>query len=222
MRNNVGYEGLIAEVLTQEEKERIDKILGESSLSKREIEIIKHRFGLNTEPKDLEPIAKTFGITRERVRQIEKSALTKIKKRWTILSFRETDKILNALGDFRRRIEDVEKNVGLFGELAQMIVDKKEETEIPPEKRALYEKLFMPTSELELSVRSSRFLKEAGIKCLYQLVVMQELRILSYRNVGKKSLAEIESVLKGMGLTLGMKLDDSFNRYFRLRTNISK
>jgi len=53
-----------------------------SGLSDRAFEVIVNRFGLTSEAekKTLEEIGKKYGITRERVRQIEKSALGNIKK----------------------------------------------------------------------------------------------------------------------------------------------
>ncbi|OGG43622.1 hypothetical protein A3G50_00920 [Candidatus Jorgensenbacteria bacterium RIFCSPLOWO2_12_FULL_42_11] len=77
MRKNVGYEGLVAEILPQE---NIDNILGQV-LSSREAEVVRGRFGLNTELKTLEEIAENFGVSRERVRQIEFRALRKLRKR---------------------------------------------------------------------------------------------------------------------------------------------
>ena len=71
----------------------------------------------------------------------------------------------------------------------------------------LIEKLKMPVSELELSVRSSNCLREAHIKTIADLVKKAEPEMLKYRNFGKKSLSEINNILKDMGLSLGMKLD---------------
>ena len=48
-------------------------------LSDREAEILKLRFGFDTDPETLDTIGKRYGITRERVRQIEAKALRKIK-----------------------------------------------------------------------------------------------------------------------------------------------
>lgn len=47
-------------------------------LNEREIYVIKNRFGFNGEVKTLDDIGKAFGITRERVRQIEKHAMRKL------------------------------------------------------------------------------------------------------------------------------------------------
>jgi DNA-directed RNA polymerase subunit alpha len=71
----------------------------------------------------------------------------------------------------------------------------------------LIEKLKLPVSELELSVRSSNCLREAHIKTIADLVKKSESEMLKYRNFGKKSLSEINNILKEMGLSLGMKLD---------------
>ncbi|MCA8986258.1 MAG: sigma-70 family RNA polymerase sigma factor, partial [Planctomycetaceae bacterium] len=51
-------------------------------LDVRERDIIKHRYGLNTgtEPETLEQVGNRFGVTKERIRQIESRALSKLKK----------------------------------------------------------------------------------------------------------------------------------------------
>ena len=50
-------------------------------LDKREMRIISQRFGLDGgKPKTLETVAKNFGITRERIRQLQKIALTKLQR----------------------------------------------------------------------------------------------------------------------------------------------
>jgi len=50
-------------------------------LDKREMRIISQRFGLDGgEPKTLETVAKNFGITRERIRQLQNSALGKLRR----------------------------------------------------------------------------------------------------------------------------------------------
>ena len=68
----------------------------------------------------------------------------------------------------------------------------------------LQEKLKTPISELELSVRSANCLREAKILTIGELVDKSTSELLKYRNFGKKSLTEIEELLNGMGLSLGM------------------
>jgi DNA-directed RNA polymerase subunit alpha len=91
-----------------------------------------------------------------------------------------------------------------FGQLPEEAVDEPEMTQ---EEVALYEKLRLPISELELSVRSSNCLREANIKTIADLVKRGEDEMLGFKNFGKKSLTEIKQLLGGMGLTLGMQID---------------
>ena len=58
--------------------------------------------------------------------------------------------------------------------------------------------------ELELTVRSSNCLKNAGIKTIGDLARKTEDEIAKTRNFGKKSLSEIKDKLREWGLTLGM------------------
>jgi len=59
-------------------KENIKEVLG--TLSEREAKVLKMRFGLDGyKPMTLEEVGKAFGVTRERVRQIECKALRKLK-----------------------------------------------------------------------------------------------------------------------------------------------
>ena len=92
-----------------------------------------------------------------------------------------------------------------FGQLPEEI--EEEELEMTKEEVALYEKLRLPISELELSVRSSNCLREANIKTIADLVKRGEEEMLGFKNFGKKSLTEIKELLMGMGLTLGMQVD---------------
>lgn len=92
-----------------------------------------------------------------------------------------------------------------FGQLPDDI--EEEEPEMTKEEIDLYEKLRLPISELELSVRSSNCLREANIKIIGDLVKRAEEEMLGFKNFGKKSLTEIKELLAGMGLTLGMQID---------------
>ena len=59
-------------------REIVDKMI--DKLEPREIVVIRYRYGFDDgEPKTLEETGKEFGLTRERVRQIEQSALKKLR-----------------------------------------------------------------------------------------------------------------------------------------------
>ncbi len=83
-----------------------------------------------------------------------------------------------------------------------------EEPEEDEHKSKLVDNLRKSVDELELSVRSYNCLKNADIRTLYELVQKTEPEMLKTRNFGRKSLNEIKEILDGLGLSLGMKLDD--------------
>jgi RNA polymerase primary sigma factor len=58
--------------------EAVEQVLGE--LNEREQEIVRMRFGLDgSQAKTLEEVGKAFGVTRERIRQIEAKTLAKLR-----------------------------------------------------------------------------------------------------------------------------------------------
>ncbi len=120
---------------------------------------------------------------------------------WTNGSINPKDALLYASNILQRHL-DIFVN---FGQLPEDIIE--EEPEMTKEDVALYEKLRLPISELELSVRSSNCLREAGIKIIADLVKKTEDEMLSFKNFGKKSLTEIKELLMGMGLVLGIQVD---------------
>jgi len=101
----------------------------------------------------------------------------------------------------------LQRHLDVFVSYGQLPEEEEEEEEISAEEQALYEKLRLPISELELSVRSANCLKDANIKTISELVRKTESELLTFRNFGKKSLSEINDLLKVMGLNLGMKVD---------------
>jgi DNA-directed RNA polymerase subunit alpha len=72
---------------------------------------------------------------------------------------------------------------------------------------ALNENLDKSVEELELSVRSYNCLKNANIRTIRELVQKSEGEMLKTKNFGRKSLNEIKEILQGMGLSLGMRVD---------------
>lgn len=101
----------------------------------------------------------------------------------------------------------LQRHLDVFVSYGQLPEEEEEDEDISVEEQAMYEKLRLPISELELSVRSANCLKDANIKTISELVRKTESELLTFRNFGKKSLSEINDLLKAMGLSLGMKVD---------------
>ena len=78
----VGYEIM--------QKEELNSVL--NTLAQRERKVIELRFGLGGEhPRTLEEVGETFGVTRERIRQIEAKTLAKLK------AYRESQRLRDFL-----------------------------------------------------------------------------------------------------------------------------
>ena len=72
----------------------------------------------------------------------------------------------------------------------------------------LSDSLFKPIEDLNFSVRSANCLQSADLKYVGELVQKTENDLLKTKNFGRKSLNEIKETLLGMGLDLGMRLDN--------------
>ncbi|MDG2101566.1 MAG: RNA polymerase sigma factor RpoD [Dehalococcoidia bacterium] len=69
-------------------KAQISEVL--ETLSPRERQVIEYRFGINdSRPRTLEEVGQTFGVTRERIRQIEAKALRKLRHPTRSLTLRD-------------------------------------------------------------------------------------------------------------------------------------
>ncbi len=84
--------------------------------------------------------------------------------------------------DLTEQIDDVEIACDHYEESRERIMD-------------------MTIEELDLSVRSYNCLKRAGINTVGELVRKTESEMMKVRNLGKKSLEEVEHKLRGMGFS---------------------
>lgn len=101
------------------------------------------------------------------------------------------------------------KHLDIFVNYGEIPVEEEEDEE---EDVSFKEIVAKPISELELSVRSANCLEAASIKTIGDLIVKTEAQMLKYKNFGKKSLSEIESILAPMGLHLGMNIEERLHK----------
>ncbi len=148
------------------------------------------------------PVTKVnFSVEETRVGQITDYDRL-ILEVWTNKAIGPEDALLYASNILQRHL-DIFVN---YGELPE---EEEEEEEVDQEFADMIRK---PISELELSVRSANCLEAANIKTIGDLIQKSEPEMLKYKNFGKKSLAEIQGILTGMGLQLGMKPEDRAKR----------
>jgi len=72
---------------------------------------------------------------------------------------------------------------------------------------ALRERLALPISDLDLSVRASNCLESEGVRTIGDLVRLSEADLLALKNFGKTSLREVRQKLSNVGLSLDMDVE---------------
>jgi|BEDMetMinimDraft_2_1075160.scaffolds.fasta_scaffold10917_2 DNA-directed RNA polymerase subunit alpha len=92
------------------------------------------------------------------------------------------------------------EHLALFVSLTDQVGAGESAAEGPEDERAKL--LERPIEDLELSVRSFNCLKRAGINTIGDLVSRTQEDMMRVRNLGKKSLEEVEEKLRALGLAL--------------------
>ena len=183
-------------------KMRFDASL-DIDLGSRNKDILYSGLGLITnKPKSLEDVGMEYGLSRERVRQIEKRAM----------------KILSQPPNLERSIRYIiGGRIEFDDERDKEKIDVNEKTQMEEE---LYQKLIKSTNSMKLSHRAYNCLKTNNIRYMWELVQYTDRELLKNKNFGKKSLNEIKSILVEIGLNLGMKINakdlGKFNNAVRL------
>jgi len=121
---------------------------------------------------------------------------------WTKGTIRPEDACVEAAKILRKHLNPFVQ----YKELGEEVVA----SEIPPTEaesamdKALQDKLSMPISQLDLSVRASNCLESAKVATVGELARMTEGDLLKVRSFGRTSLREVKRKLADLGLSLGM------------------
>lgn len=92
----------------------------------------------------------------------------------------------------------------------QLITPMKPPAELPASKGSMLQELLeKPVSILNLSVRASNCLEAAKITTLCELASQTEADLLRFRSFGKTSLHEVQRKLADVGMSLGLRIDES-------------
>ena len=161
-------------------------------LSERENKVLQMRYEWGM---TLEEAGKECGVTRERIRQVEAKAIRKLRfqqYKGTIMCVPKAE---------WRKAQNEAEHYKAQAEYMQSELDKIRN--ITPEQRTeAYKGTLLETTinELDLSVRSYSCCKRAGINTLGDLCGKTYTEMTKVRNLGKKSLQEIESKMHEHGL----------------------
>lgn len=106
-------------VLEKNMQSQVEKLFKKCNLKPREIEVLMLRFGFNDrEPMTLEEVGQKFGITRERVRQLEAKSLMTIRRSKYIKEFAEymhdADQALQNIEEFRKKYNETGNYNGAY------------------------------------------------------------------------------------------------------------
>jgi len=120
----------------------------------------------------------------------------------------QTDGSINPKDALKEAAKILIQHVMLFSdEKISLEVESKSETEEFDES-SLHMRQLLKTKliDLDLSVRALNCLKVADVDTLGQLVAYNKNDLLKFRNFGKKSLAELEDLVKSKSLQFGMNI----------------
>jgi DNA-directed RNA polymerase subunit alpha len=115
---------------------------------------------------------------------------------------------------YRRILEfspdNARARLGLRDAQAAKVMFYDEEQERRRDKRN--QVLEVPVTDFELSVRSRNCLKKMNVRTLGDLIMHTEPDLLSYKNFGETSLAEVKEMLGSRGLYLGMGIEQQVQK----------
>ncbi len=102
-----------------------------------------------------------------------------------------------------------DKRARLYLEDARSSLDMYYDEDLERKEDRLNQILRIPITDFELSVRARNCLNKMDINTLGDLVGRTEQELLSYKNFGETSLAEIKEILHSKGLRLGMPREEA-------------
>ncbi len=171
------------------------------TLTEREVQMLHKRFGLGTEKlMPLEEIGQEFGVTGERIRQIEAKSFRKLRHPSRSDRLRP---FISNFGDWVEIANSLQKKVDSLSQEKERLLQRGDfQVEIATLLRSI--------DNLELTVRAYSCLKWENIYLIGELVQQTEYELSKVPNLGRKSINEIKEVLASRGLTLGMTLPDNW------------
>jgi DNA-directed RNA polymerase subunit alpha len=126
---------------------------------------------------------------------------------WTDGTVNPEAAVVGASKIFRKHLNPFIQYFEIGAELPETERKGEEEMAAERERAELREKLAMPVSDLELSVRAANCMEIEALNTVGELCILTEEHLLEIRNFGKTSLKEIHKKLSERGLSLGMDVE---------------
>ena len=122
----------------------------------------------------------------------------------------ETDGSINPKDALSEAAKILIQHFVLFSDDKISLDDEEEQvvsTEMDDDSMLMRQILKSKLIDMDLSVRALNCLKSAELETLGDLVAIHKSDLLKFRNFGKKSLAELEDLVKSKGLEFGMNIE---------------
>jgi len=117
----------------------------------------------------------------------------------------ETDGLISPIEAFKDSLEAMYTQMSVFNGVLDIDITPKEET---ASDTIELNKLLQSIEELNLSARSFNCLDRAEVRFVGELALMSELELKNLKNLGKKSLEEINAVMEEIGFPVGSDFSD--------------
>ena len=173
------------------------KAVGE--LDDRENEVIQMRY---LEKMTLEQVGRQYGVTRERIRQVEAHAIRKLRHPSLIRTYKYDFIPERTMKAFEESCSNAIAVLEKFQDNAIKFQYEISESDTEPDVLDKIDDLSVSIDELDLTCRSRNVLLRAGVKNIRDLTMMTSKEITDLRNAGMFTLNEIRSKLHERGMRL--------------------
>lgn len=124
----------------------------------------------------------------------------------------ETDGLISPIDAFKNSLEAMHNQMSVFNGVLDIDIVQNEEVQT---ENTEFVKLLASVEDLNLSARSFNCLDRADVRVVAELALMSEIELKNLKNLGKKSLEEIKSVMEDLGFPVGYAFEDDASAYLK-------